>query len=87
MKIHEFSKQYPDELSCKIAFKAALESSGIKCMKCGNTSHYWKKNKEQWECKKVNDYPSFGLLIICIKAHLELQLQFCQKNSLQSIFG
>jgi ribosomal protein L37AE/L43A len=54
MKILEFSKKYPDELSCKVAFKAERESSGVKCKKCGNTSHYWKKNREQWECKKCN---------------------------------
>jgi hypothetical protein len=54
MKIHEFSNRFPDEQSCKIAFKAERESSGIKCKRCGNTTHYWKKNREQWECKKCS---------------------------------
>lgn len=54
MKIHEFSKQFPDELSCRIAFKAQREVAGIKCKKCGNTAHYWKKKREQWECKNCN---------------------------------
>jgi len=52
MKLFEFSKKYPDELSCRLEFKAQRESAGIKCKKCGNTSHYWKKSREQWECKK-----------------------------------
>lgn len=54
MKIQEFSKKYPDELSCKMAFKTEREKSGIKCKKCGNMSHYWKKNRERWECKKCH---------------------------------
>lgn len=52
MKLFEFSKNYPDELSCRLEFKAQRESAGIKCNKCGNTSHYWKKRREQWECKR-----------------------------------
>jgi len=51
MKLIEFFKHYPDEESCKSAFKAYRLQEGIKCRKCGNTSHYWKKNREQWECK------------------------------------
>jgi ribosomal protein S27E len=55
MKLHEFNKHYPDESSCKLAFKAQREFYGIKCKKCGNTTHYWKKNREQWECKKCSN--------------------------------
>jgi transposase-like protein len=54
MKLLEFSKQFPDELSCKMTFKAQRESTGIKCKKCGNMTHYWKKKREQWECKKCS---------------------------------
>jgi transposase-like protein len=51
MRLIEFFKHYPDEESCKAAFKAYRLQEGIKCKKCGSTSHYWKKNREQWECK------------------------------------
>ncbi len=52
MKLIEFTKHFPDEQSCKEAFKAYRLKAGITCKKCGSTSHYWKKNREQWECKK-----------------------------------
>jgi hypothetical protein len=52
MKLIEFTKHYPDEASCRLAFKQYREQEGVKCKKCGNTTHYWKKNREQWECKK-----------------------------------
>ena len=52
MKLIEFHKQYPDEQSCRVAFKEMREQEGIVCKNCGNTTHYWKKNREEWECKK-----------------------------------
>lgn len=51
MKLVEFMKNFPDEESCKQAFKAHRLKEGIVCNKCGGISHYWKKNREQWECK------------------------------------
>jgi len=51
MKLIEFTKYFPDEESCKTAFKAYLLEQGISRAKCGNTSHYWKQYREQWECK------------------------------------
>lgn len=52
MKLIEFTKHFPDEASCRTAFKQYREEEGVTCKKCGNTTHYWKKNREQWECKK-----------------------------------
>jgi len=54
MKLIEFTKHFPDEQSCKEAFKSYRLQQGITCKKCGSTSHYWKKNREQWECKKCH---------------------------------
>jgi len=51
MKLIDFFKHYPDEESCQAAFIAYRLQEGVKCKKCGSTSHYWKKNREQWECK------------------------------------
>lgn len=51
MKLIDFYKHFPDEESCKEAFKAYRLQVGITCRKCGCKSHYWKKNREQWECK------------------------------------
>lgn len=52
MKLIEFTKHFPDEQSCKAAFKAYRLKQGVTCMKCGGTNHYWKQYREQWECKK-----------------------------------
>lgn len=54
MKLLEFNNIYPDEQSCRDAFKDIREKEGIKCSKCGNLTHYWKPKREQWECKKCN---------------------------------
>jgi len=54
MKLIKFTKHFPDEQSCKEAFKSYRLQQGITCKKCGSTSHYWKKNREQWECKKCH---------------------------------
>ena len=51
MKLIEFSKYYPDEESCKVAFKHYREQEGIVCKNCSNQTHYWKSKKEQWQCK------------------------------------
>jgi len=52
MNILEFFDYYPDEMSCKLAYKAKREAHGIICKKCSSTSHKWKKKRMQWECKE-----------------------------------
>jgi transposase-like protein len=42
---------YPDEQSCKDKIKALRDQQGVICAHCGGTSHYWKKDKEMYECK------------------------------------
>jgi transposase-like protein len=54
MKILDFYKEFPTEQSCKIKFFEERKSKGITCKKCGNDSHYWKKKREQWECKSCH---------------------------------
>jgi hypothetical protein len=54
MRILEFHKRFPDESSCKAAFIACRQKEGVRCKKCGNTTHYWKKKREQWECKSCS---------------------------------
>jgi len=51
MNLLEFIKEYPDESSCKNKFKEYRDEVGVRCAKCGSTEHYWKKDKEQYECK------------------------------------
>jgi len=52
MRLIDFIKEFPDEESCKEKFKEYRETVGIVCQRCQNREHYWKKDKEQYECKR-----------------------------------
>lgn len=52
MNLISFTKQFPNEESCKQHLKEQREKQGIVCSKCGCTHHYWKKNRNEWQCKK-----------------------------------
>lgn len=52
MAILDFYKEYPDEQSCRLKFKAVRDKQGVTCKKCGCTEHYWKGDKWSYECKK-----------------------------------
>jgi DNA-directed RNA polymerase subunit RPC12/RpoP len=51
MNLLNFIEQYPDEASCKAKWKSIREKEGIVCPRCGGKEHYWKKDKENYECK------------------------------------
>lgn len=52
MNLLNFVLQYPDETSCRKKFKEYRDSIGVVCPHCGSKEHYWKKDKEQYECKR-----------------------------------
>lgn len=52
MNLLNFVSQYPDESSCRIKFKEYRDKQGVVCPRCGHAEHYWKKDKECYECKK-----------------------------------
>jgi hypothetical protein len=52
MNLLNFIEQYPDESSCKAKWKAIRDKEGVVCPHCGSLEHYWKKDKECYECKK-----------------------------------
>jgi DNA-binding XRE family transcriptional regulator/DNA-directed RNA polymerase subunit RPC12/RpoP len=51
MRILEFFKRFPDEESCKKEFIQFRLNEGVICRRCKCSEHYWKKKREQWECK------------------------------------
>jgi len=51
MNLIEFIKSFPNEESCKQKFIEYRKQIGVVCPKCGGQDHYWKKDKEQFECK------------------------------------
>lgn len=54
MKLSEFYKCFPDELTCGHILKCIREAQGVICKKCGGIEHYWKKDKKSFECKDCN---------------------------------
>jgi len=52
MNLLNFVSQYPDEASCKAKFKEYRDQQGVVCPHCGSTEHYWKQDKESYQCKK-----------------------------------
>jgi DNA-directed RNA polymerase subunit RPC12/RpoP len=52
MRILDFYKRFPNEESCKQEFIKFQLNEGVTCKHCQSSEHYWKKKREQWECKK-----------------------------------
>jgi hypothetical protein len=51
MKLLELFSRYSNERKSKLAFKQWRDKQGVVCKKCQGKSHYWKKDKWQYECK------------------------------------
>ena len=54
MNLIKFTEQYLYEASCKARIKVLREECGIVCVRCGHKEHYWKKDKDMYECKKCH---------------------------------
>jgi len=52
MNLLNFEFPYPDEISCRKKFKEFRDQQGVLCPSCGHTEHYWKQDKESYECKR-----------------------------------
>lgn len=52
LNLFEFNNRFPDEASCLAHFKSERERLGIICKNCGCSEHYWKKDRESYQCKK-----------------------------------
>lgn len=84
MKMLEFFETYPNEESCKEAFKQMRVKEGVKCKRCGNTAHYWKKNREQWECKKCHHRTTLKSGTVMENSRLPYQYWFIAMHFLTS---
>jgi len=52
MNLIDFQDQFPDEKSCKQWFREYRERIGVVCKKCSNSTHYWHKTSESFQCKQ-----------------------------------
>lgn len=51
MKVFEFSNYFPDEASCRKAFKEMRDREGVTCQHCGSSDVVWLESKQQYQCK------------------------------------
>ena len=54
MNIFSFTANFESEEACRRHFKDHRDKIGVVCKKCQETDHYWKKDKECYECKSCN---------------------------------
>jgi len=52
MRLIEFMESFPDEASCKHAFKVMRDKEGVVCRKCKHKEHYYLKTVSHFKCKK-----------------------------------
>jgi len=84
MKLLDFYKKYPTEQSCRKALKKIREKEGIRCSKCGNETHYWKKNREEWECKKCSHRTRLRVGTVMENSKLPFQYWFIAMHLITS---
>lgn len=84
MRILDFYQQYPDEQSCRTAFKAYREKVGVTCRKCGGTEHYWKIKREQWECRNCAHRTTLKSGTVIENSKLTFQYWFIAMHLLSS---
>jgi len=76
MTLIDFIKEFPDEASCKLKFKQYRERAGVICIKCGGESHYWKSDKESYECKNCGYRQSLKANTVMHKSKLSFRYWF-----------
>jgi len=54
MNLFTFTAHFSSEEACRGHFKEQRDKQGVVCKKCSNTTHYWKKDKECYECKSCH---------------------------------
>ena len=84
MNLIDFVKRFPDEASCKEHLRSEREKYGLRCPKCQNESHYWKKDKECWECKKCGRRTSLKSGTMMHYSKLPLQYWYIVMHLLSS---
>lgn len=84
MRWTEFMKHYPDEESCKAAWKRNRDHVGVMCPHCGSKEHYWKSDKECYECKHCNYRQSLKSNTVMHGSQLPFQYWFMAIQMLTS---
>ena len=84
MNLLEFQNQYPDEDSCKRKWREIREKEGVVCPICGSKEHYWKGDKECFECKHCHHRQSLKAGTIMHGSQLPFMYWFITMHLLTS---
>lgn len=84
MALINFIEQFPDEESCKQKFKEYRDEVGVVCSKCGSKDHYWKRDKEQYECKSCKTRTTLKSGTVMHKSKLPYRYWFIAMHLLTS---
>lgn len=84
MSILDFFKEYPSEIKCREKFRFMREQEGVVCKKCKHTEHYWKKDKEQFECKRCRFRTTLRSGTVMHSSKLSFQYWFIAMHLLTS---
>lgn len=84
MNLIEFVKNFPDEESCKRKWCEIRERQGVVCPKCGCREHYWKNDKQSFECKHCGHRQSLKANTIMHGSQLPFRYWFITMHLLTS---
>lgn len=84
MNLIDFIEEYPDEESCKQKFKQYRDETGVICDKCGCQAHYWKQDREQYECKECKHRTTLKSGTVMHKSKLPYRYWFITMHLLTS---
>ena len=84
MRLIDFMNAFPDEASCKSKLKEYREKQGVVCPHCGSTQHYWKKDKQCFECKHCHYRQSLKANTVMHGSQLPLRYWFIAMHLLTS---
>lgn len=84
MKLIDFTSTYPDEASCKAKFKELRKEQGIVCKRCGCRDHYWKSDRDCFECKECGSRMSLKSGTVMHKSKLPYRYWFIAIHLLTS---
>ena len=84
MNLIGFVKEFPDEESCKRKWREIREKQGVVCPKCGCTEHYWKNDKQSFECKHCGHRQSLKVDTVMHGSQLPFRYWFIAMHLLTS---
>ena len=84
MNLLNFIERFPDEASCKQKWKEIRDRQGVICRKCGCSAHYWKSDKESYECKSCGYRQSLKANTVMHSSNLPFRYWFMAIHLLTS---